>query len=154
MFNLTQSLTANAGLPAYEISNHAVPGAESRHNLTYWRSEDWVGVGPGAHGRYSKGALRIATEALSKPTDWLRSVQEDGTGEASRSVIPSDTYNEEVLMMGLRLEEGVPLERLSEYAYGFRELEKEGLLVLTDGRVRTSSKGKPLLNAILRALIL
>ena len=154
MFDLTQSLTASAGLPAYEISNHAVPGAESRHNLTYWRSEDWIGVGPGAHGRYSQGPLRIATEALSKPSDWLRAVQEDGTGEASRSVIPSDTYNEEVLMMGLRLEEGVPLERLSEYAYGIRELEKEGLLVIANGRVRTSTKGKPLLNAILRALIL
>ncbi|MEO1024229.1 MAG: radical SAM family heme chaperone HemW [Pseudomonadota bacterium] len=154
MFELTQTLTAKAGLPAYEVSNHAVPGGESRHNLTYWRSEDWVGVGPGAHGRYSKGNLRIATEALLKPSDWLRAVQLDGTGETSRSVIPSDTYNEEVLMMGLRLEEGLPMERLYEYAYGIRELEKEGLLEVSDGRVKTSPKGKPLLNAIIRALII
>lgn len=152
MFELTQAITADAGLPAYEISNHAVPGAESRHNLTYWRSEDWAGIGPGAHGRFSKGALRIATEAFMNPTHWLRAVQEDGTGETSRSVIPSDTYTEEILMMGLRLEEGVPMEMLREYAFGIRELEKDGFLVITNGRVKTSPKGKPVLNAILRAL--
>lgn len=153
MFELTQTLTAEAGFPAYEISNHAIPGAESQHNLIYWRSEDWVGVGPGAHGRFTQDGFRTATEAYHNPAKWLSAVAHDGTGESARSVIPDDAYSEEILMMGLRLEEGIPLARVSDYLFGITDLQKQGLLVITNDRVKTSEKGKPLLNAILRALI-
>lgn len=154
MFDLTQALTADAGLPAYEISNHAKPGSESRHNLIYWRSEDWVGVGPGAHGRYTKNGLRTATEAHRNPADWLAAVQQDGTGETTRSVVPTGVFKEERLMMGLRLDEGIPLQGLEEYRFGFNELQKEGLLDTSHGRVKLTAQGKPLLNAILRALLI
>ena len=153
MFELTQELTSNAGMPAYEISNHAVAGSESRHNLIYWRSHDWIGVGPGAHGRFTKDCLRISTETHLNPKHWLDAVLMDGSGESARSVIPSGTFNEEVLMMGLRLEEGIPLRKVASYGYGINELAKEGYLVIANDRVKTSAKGKLVLNAILRVLV-
>ena len=153
MYELTQELTANAGLPGYEISNHAVPGSESRHNLIYWRSHDWVGVGPGAHGRFTKYGMRTATESHMRPIDWLNAVQEDGTGECQRSVSPSSTVKEEALMMGLRLREGVSISTFNEFRFGFSELKKLGLLEVVGDRIRTTERGQPLLNAILRELL-
>ena len=153
MYELTQQMTTSAGLPSYEISNHAVPGAESRHNLIYWRSQDWVGVGPGAHGRYSNVGMRIATEAHRLPKDWLDAVQEDGNGESQRSVVPVEVVREEDLMMGLRLREGVLVAQYPQFINGFNELEEFGLMEFAGDRVRTSPKGQPLLNAVLRRLL-
>ena len=153
MYDLTQRMTSNAGLPAYEVSNHAIPGAESRHNLIYWRSQDWVGVGPGAHGRFTADGMRIATEAHRLPQDWLSAVQEDHNGEVLRSVVPTEVVREEELMMGLRLREGVSLRKFADYSIFFKELEEDGLLEFHGNRVRTTDRGQPLLNAVLRHLL-
>lgn len=153
MFDLTQALTADAGLPAYEISNHAAPGAESRHNLIYWRSEDWAGIGPGAHGRYTTNGIRIATEALRNPIEWLAAVQNTGNGEARRDIISSNVFKEEKLMMGLRLVEGLPLDGLQDYFNNINKLVDFGLLKINGDRVRATAFGKPLLNAILREIL-
>lgn len=153
MYGITQAMTAAAGLPAYEISNHAAHGSESRHNLIYWRSHDWTGIGPGAHGRFTKFGMRTATEAHKLPGDWLRAVQQEGTGECQRSVVPVEHTLEEALMMGLRLREGVPLMGLDKYMFIFNELTADGLLEINDSRVRATARGQPLLNAILRKLL-
>ena len=110
LLDLTATMTGAAGLPAYEVSNHARPGGESRHNLTYWRYGDYAGIGPGAHGRLSIGGIPHATEAHRKPEAWLDAAEAgDGTAEA----IPLDleTRAAELVMMGLRLTEGIPLAR-------------------------------------------
>lgn len=153
MYELTQHMTAAAGFPGYEISNHAVPGAESRHNLIYWRSQDWIGIGPGAHGRFTKTGMRTATEAHRMPSDWLRAVQEEGSGECLRSVVPADLFAEERLMMGLRLREGVSMREYAELMFRFKSLVDDGLLETSGEKIRTTAKGQPLLNAILRELL-
>jgi len=152
MFLVTQEMTEDAGLPAYEISNHAKPGAESLHNLIYWRSGDWAGVGPGAHGRMTKNASRIETISLSAPGLWLKSVEENGTGYESRSTIDPEDARTEVVMMGLRLKEGIPIHQL-ENTKKLGPLVSDGLLYTTAERIRTTPKGRPLLNAILRELL-
>ncbi|PZU51278.1 MAG: coproporphyrinogen III oxidase [Sphingomonas sp.] len=103
MFELTGQLCAAAGLPLYEVSNHARPGAESRHNLQYWRYGDYAGVGPGAHGR--RGGL--ATTRLKRPESWLEAVQAQGQGLEAEEPIPPEDAAEEALLMGLRLAEGI-----------------------------------------------
>jgi oxygen-independent coproporphyrinogen-3 oxidase len=152
MYELTQHMTEAAGLPGYEISNHAAPGQESRHNLVYWRGHDWLGVGPGAHGRFTSANQRIATEAYSNPGAWLEAVR-TGSGETSRHALGAQDSLEEMLMMGLRLSEGVPLDRYQEYSNKFIELADDGLLQIRDGSVSATALGKPLLNAILRKLL-
>ena len=152
MFLVTQEMTEEAGLPAYEISNHAKPGAESLHNLIYWRSGDWAGVGPGAHGRMTKNASRIETISLSAPGLWLKSVEENGTGYESRSTIDPEDARTEAVMMGLRLKEGIPIHQL-ENTKKLRPLVSDGLLDTTAERIRTTPKGRPLLNAVLRELL-
>ena len=109
LFELTRAVTAAAGIPAYEISNHARPGAESRHNLTYWRYRDYLGVGPGAHGR--RGGL--ATVRRKKPENWLAAVARNGHGLESETPLDPGTRAMEALLMGLRLGEGVDLAALS-----------------------------------------
>ena len=151
---LTQELCESAGLPAYEVSNHARPGEESRHNMIYWQAGDWIGIGPGAHGRLTLGGRRIGTETPHAPTDWLKN-----PGESVREQIPLDEQAVEYLLMGLRLREGIDLERLKT-RFGL-ELETQRLrnllelsLIELDGpTLRTSREGRPVLNAILRELL-
>jgi coproporphyrinogen III oxidase-like Fe-S oxidoreductase len=112
MYEITQEMCAAAGLPAYEVSNHARPGAESRHNLIYWRGGDWAGIGPGAHGRLTLNGRRWGTETELAPIAWLTRVEKDGSGETSRVEVAAREQAEEFLMMGLRLSEGVRLDRL------------------------------------------
>ena len=107
LFETTRAITAAAGLPAYEISNHARPGQESRHNLTYWRYSDYLGVGPGAHGRRSG----VATARARKPENWLTRIDRDGQGIELEEALSSDTQRREALVMGLRLDEGLPRSR-------------------------------------------
>ena len=112
LWDLTQEITAAAGLPAYETSNHAAPGQESRHNLIYWRYGSWVGIGPGAHGRpvLSDGTRR-ATANRTKPESWLEAVETSGHALAEDRPLPPAEQGEEALMMGLRLAEGIDAAR-------------------------------------------
>ena len=156
MYELTQEICASHGLPAYEVSNHARPGAESTHNLTYWRSGDWVGIGPGAHGRFTKNRRRIATEALLNPAKWLAAALE-GNGERDRFVLDTADTLSEKLMMGLRLTEGVALRNLDQDFFD-RVHEINGLgenrLLEWDGDIlKTTPSGRPLLNAVLQELL-
>ncbi len=152
MFEVTQDLTAASGLPAYEISNHASPGNESQHNMIYWRGHDWIGVGPGAHGRFTTNGKRIATESYLAPGAWLFAVN-DGNGESLRRTLAPLEDTEERLMMGLRLENGVLTRDFKEYGNKFNELIEIGVLESLDGNVRATKRGKPVLNAILRELL-
>jgi len=107
MFEHTQARLAQAGLPAYEISNHARPGAACRHNLIYWRYQDYVGIGPGAHGRFAEGSAKRATRRSSGPEAWLEAVERTGHGTAETSSVEGRDMVEEALMMGLRLADGI-----------------------------------------------
>ncbi|WP_430415428.1 radical SAM family heme chaperone HemW [Parasphingorhabdus sp.] len=159
LFDLTRNLTTAAGLPAYEISNHAPLGQESRHNLTYWRYQDYVGIGPGAHGR----RLESATERHKKPENFLSAVARNGNGLKVEQPLAPETRAMEALMMGLRLAEGVPLEALEAKtgltiahmldAPAVDQLAKLGLLTMTDQRLTISAKGMPLLDALLPKII-
>ncbi len=154
MYLLTQEMTEAAGLPAYEVSNHAAPGAESRHNLIYWRSGDWAGIGPGAHGRLTLGGLRVATETPLSPTGWLRQVETTGSGEAARETVTDDDAAAEAVMMGLRLAEGVPLasvtpDKMSE----INGLIEDGLLRREGDRLCATAPGRLVLNRITGALL-
>ncbi|ATY32411.1 radical SAM family heme chaperone HemW [Sphingomonas psychrotolerans] len=158
LFEATRTITAAAGLPAYEISNHARPGAESRHNLIYWRYGDYAGVGPGAHGR--RGGL--ATVRHKKPENWLGAVARNGHGTQIEDALSSHERAVEALVMGLRLPEGVDLARVDALAGGEAPLDrsaltglgKQGLVVSNTGRLRVTEAGMPVLEAILRALVI
>jgi putative oxygen-independent coproporphyrinogen III oxidase len=159
LFDLTQMICADAGLPAYEISNHARPGAECRHNLIYWRGHDYAGIGPGAHGRLTIDNLRIATETEKRPEAWLMRVEENGAGlTVSEELTPGETADE-YLLMGLRLVEGIDLERYS--AISGRKLDSRRISILReegavettgDGRLRVTQSGFPLLDAVVADL--
>ncbi|WP_294265295.1 radical SAM family heme chaperone HemW [uncultured Sphingomonas sp.] len=155
LFEATRAMTATAGLPAYEVSNHARPGQESRHNLTYWRYRDYVGVGPGAHGR--RGGH--ATFRRKKPENWLSAVDRNGHGiEAEDALVPHEQALE-ALLMGLRLREGVGLSRIEAIGAlpidGPRvdRLVAQGLLARDDNRLRATDAGMPVLEAILREIV-
>jgi oxygen-independent coproporphyrinogen-3 oxidase len=162
LFEATQERLAAAGLPAYEISNHARPGAECRHNLAYWRYEDYLGIGPGAHGRVSRGDGKLATQQRRSPEAWLAAVERDRTAIEEMTPITPATAVEEMLMMGLRLIEGVPRARLE--ALAGREVEDlfgaalpplidGGFLLLDDDRLAATAAGRQRLNAVLAALL-
>jgi putative oxygen-independent coproporphyrinogen III oxidase len=114
MFELTRSQLADAGLPAYEVSNHARPGFESRHNLNYWRGGDYIGIGPGAHGRLSTMDGFIATHQIHQPARWLDLMNERGHGTAKRRRLETHERAEEMIMTGLRLSEGLNIKHVEE----------------------------------------
>jgi oxygen-independent coproporphyrinogen-3 oxidase len=154
LYELTQEICDAAGLPAYEVSNHAAPGQESRHNLTYWRYGDFLGIGPGAHGRFSTGAMKIATAAIRAPAQWCTQVQAAGHGCAERFELSRHEQAEEMVLMGLRLREGLDLERLKTRT-GFDlvpgcsvSLEEDGFLYQEGARIRVTAAGRLVLNAI------
>lgn len=154
----TQAVCAAAGMLNYEISNHARPGAESRHNLLYWRQGDWAAIGPGAHGRLSLGETRLATEAHRAPGLWLEQVEREGSGDAVQEVQSRRDRALEYLLMGLRLREGISPARLAAMdaavldPQGLAELAGLGLIELSPGRLAASDAGLPLLNAVLRRI--
>ena len=157
LFEATRAMTAAAGLPAYETSNHARAGAESRHNLTYWRYGDYAGVGPGAHGRRDG----LATQRRRKPENWLAAVARNGHGiEVEEPLVPHDRASE-ALVMGLRLREGVDLSRVAALAGGtapidwpaVARLEAQGLIVHESDRLRVTEAGALLLDAILPLIV-
>ncbi len=159
MYALTQDLCAAAGLPAYEISNHASDMAASRHNLIYWRGGDYVGIGPGAHGRLTFGGRRHATETHLQPNTWLKAVEETGSGESIRSELSDRERAEEYLMMSLRLSEGTDLARFEALAgrglptQRIMDLVELGLVEYSGRRLCATPTGRSVLNGILRDLL-
>ena len=159
LWDVTQELTEKAGLPAYEISNHARPGRESRHNLIYWRYGEYVGVGPGAHGRIvSKGGRRAhATEP--HPEMWLTVVESEGTGLIEDEALSLEEQGDEFLLMGLRLTEGIDPARFQALtgkrfeASRVADLIANGMVEYTrQGRIRVTSEGFPVLDAVVADL--
>jgi oxygen-independent coproporphyrinogen-3 oxidase len=163
MFELTQVLLAAAGRPAYEISNHARPGAACRHNLIYWRYQDYVGIGPGAHGRFAEASGKRATRRMSGPEAWLAAVERAGHGTAETSLVVGQDLVEEALMMGLRLTEGIdraafarttgadPVTALGEARLA--PLVRAGCLDVDASHLRATAAGRQRLNAVLERLI-
>ncbi len=163
LFDATQADLAAMGLPAYEISNHARPGSESRHNKVYWRYGDYVGVGPGAHGRLTLEGEKLATRQIKAPELWLANLQEGGDGMAEEVPTPREDRLTEMLMMGLRLVEGIPRSRFLREAggqpeavldpRGLADLIEDGFVTLDDARLMATAKGRPVLNAVLAKLL-
>ncbi len=157
LFDLTRAMCREAGLPAYEVSNHAAPGEESRHNMLYWTAGDWLGIGPGAHGRLTLDGRRIATDTPRNPAAWLNAVKH-GTGELPREFLGRLEQAQEYLVMGLRLEEGIDLDRLAAILghapdpAPWQELAASGHLLLTDTRAKATEIGVPLLNTLINRL--
>ncbi len=158
LYEITQELCDEAGLSAYEVSNHARPGSESVHNLIYWRAGDYVGIGPGAHGRLTLGGKRWATSAPLSPLAWLSQIREFGHGELPREQLSCSEQAVEYLMMSLRLTEGTDMRRLSLLRgrqldnRAVAELVDLGLIERDEHRIRATAKGRLLLNAIIRRL--
>jgi oxygen-independent coproporphyrinogen-3 oxidase len=157
LFEATRAITAAAGLPAYEVSNHARPGAGSRHNLSYWRYTGYAGIGPGAHGR--RGGL--ATTRHRKPENWLAAVARNGHGLQSEEPLSARAQATEALVMGLRLAEGIDLGRLAARGIDLGplidpaavdRLTRAGLIAPSPATLRLTDAGVPLLDAILREI--
>ena len=163
MYEHTQARLTAAGLPAYEISNHARPGAACRHNLIYWRYQDYVGIGPGAHGRFAEGATKKATRRASGPEAWLEAVERNGHGTAETSSVEGPDLVEEALMMGLRLANGIdratfaavtgadPVEAVGEKRLA--PLLAAGFLEVDATHLRATPAGQQRLNALLERLV-
>ncbi len=159
LYDTTQDICAAHGLPAYEISNHARPGGECRHNLVYWRAQDYAGIGPGAHGRLDIDGDRHATATEKRPESWLVRVETQGHGVVSDDILTREEQADEFLLMGLRLAEGVDLERYA--AVSGRPLDptriaalvEHGLVETTEaGRLRVTLPGFPVLDAVVADL--
>jgi oxygen-independent coproporphyrinogen-3 oxidase len=158
-YELTQKVTEAAGLPAYEVSNHARPGAECRHNLVYWRYGDYVGVGPGAHGRLSVGASRMASAIEPHPETWLESAERNGHGMIEFSGLNEEEQGDEFLLMGLRLAEGIDLKRYEAFSHRsidpgrLNDLIHHGMVEeLGDNRIRATRDGFFVLDAVVADL--
>jgi putative oxygen-independent coproporphyrinogen III oxidase len=163
LFEVTQDVLESAGLPAYEISNHAAPGMESRHNLIYWRYGDYAGIGPGAHGRLTVDGAKLATQRIRSPETWLAQVDERGDGAEVPEALDAETQFTEMMLMGLRLAEGVPAARVRRYrgcdvdaAFDpgrLNSLIRNKLLERTDDRLRTTKAGRTRLEAVIAHLL-
>ena len=163
LYQLTQAIMESAGLPAYEISNHAAAGQESRHNLSYWRSESYFGIGPGAHGRVDCAGERLATRAQKSPERWLDAVQQSGHGVEEELALTTAERAEEIILMGLRLREGVSLthQRADVMAYltqlwadgRIAPLVDEELLEASPTTLRATPRGMLVLNKVIETLL-
>jgi len=159
MYEATQEFANECDMPAYEVSNHARRGAQSRHNLIYWRYGDYVGVGPGAHGRITIDGQRIATSTVRNPEGWLREIELNGTATTDDEIISSIDQASEYLMMSLRLSEGSDMDRfraLSGFPLPPQVIDKNqemGLLKVSQGRLIATSKGRIILNTLLKDLL-
>ncbi|MEX0337675.1 MAG: radical SAM family heme chaperone HemW [Arenibacterium sp.] len=158
MYDLTQELCEAAGMPRYEVSNHARPEAQSRHNLIYWRYGDYVGIGPGAHGRLSLKGARFATEAIRHPIAWLGGVNK-GAPELKPIELSTLEQAEEYVMMGLRISEGIDLKRFSEMSGQelnpdtIERLRDLGMIDSSESRISVSNQGVKVLNAVILELL-
>lgn len=158
MYTRTQEICDAMDMPAYEVSNHAREGAASRHNLIYWRYGDYLGIGPGAHGRLTKAGQKLATEAFSNPKRWLDNAL-SGETEHPRGTLTTADQAQEFLLMGLRLKEGVDLRRYENIAGAalsgdkIAELRELGMITLTDQHLIVTNQGFMILNAVIEALM-
>ena len=159
LYDTTQEVCAAHGLPAYEISNHARSGGECRHNLVYWRANEYAGVGPGAHGRLDIDGDRHATATEKRPEAWLEQVERTGHGHVTDEVLTREEASDEFLLMGLRLTEGIDVGRY--VALSGRPLDPERLAALRDAglienvspdRLRVTLPGFPILDAVVADL--
>jgi putative oxygen-independent coproporphyrinogen III oxidase len=159
LYDVTQEICAAHGLPAYEISNHARPGGECRHNLVYWRAQEYAGIGPGAHGRLDISGDRHATATEKRPEAWLARVEKEGHGLVTDEVLTTAEHADEFLLMGLRLAEGIDPTRYTQIAG--RPLEPDRIAMLRQhdliettpaGRIRVTLSGFPLLDSVVADL--
>jgi putative oxygen-independent coproporphyrinogen III oxidase len=159
LYDVTQETCARHGLPAYEISNHAREGAECRHNLVYWRGQEYAGIGPGAHGRLDINGIRHATATERRPEAWLMRVEANGHGVITDDKLNSEERADEFLLMGLRLAEGIDPKRYA--ALAGRSLDPDRIALLSeegaiavdgDGRLRVTQAGFPVLDAVVADL--
>ena len=152
---LTQELCDRAGLPSYEVSNHARPGAESRHNLLYWRGHDYAGVGPGAHSRITRGGVKHAIAIRKSPEAWLDAVAASGHGIEQDEALTRQNSADEYLLMGLRLAEGIDVQRLAAIdgrkidEARLQYLQAQGLVRRTPDRVQATGKGRLVLDRLI-----
>ena len=157
LYEATQEITEREGMPAYEVSNHARPGSESRHNLTYWRYGDYVGIGPGAHGRLTTGGAKIATATERKPEGWLELVEAEGHGMVDQELLEREAQADELLLM--RLKEGVDLARWQSLSGRDPDPDREQFLIehgfierLGNSRLRCTPAGMLILDAVVADL--
>ena len=159
MYELTQDICEAAGLPAYEVSNHARIDEQCRHNLIYWNSGIYAGVGPGAHGRVMLGHQRVATEAIRDPRAWLEAVETQGSGNLPTVELSQDEQTAETILMGLRLVDGIPNSTFARMGVNLNtwtslvEMTQEGYLARSDHAVRATPKGRILLNSVIARLL-
>ena len=159
LYDVTQTVCADAGLPAYEVSNHSRPGRECRHNLVYWRAHEYAGIGPGAHGRLEIEGSRYATATEKRPEEWLALVEARGHGLIADEALTREEAADEFLLMGLRLAEGVDPARYAALAgrplddYRINVLREQGMVEMTHaGRLRVTMAGFPVLDAVVADL--
>jgi oxygen-independent coproporphyrinogen-3 oxidase len=159
LYDITQEICGRAGLPAYEVSNHARPGAQCRHNLVYWRMQEYAGIGPGAHGRLDIEGRRHATATEKRPETWLMRVESLGHGQVTDDILLPEEVADEFLLMGLRLTEGIDpsgYARLAGRSIDPRRLailNQEGAVEITpEGRLRVTPAGFPVLDAVVADL--
>jgi oxygen-independent coproporphyrinogen-3 oxidase len=159
MYLITHDILSEAGMPAYEVSNHAGEGAESRHNLIYWRYGDYAGIGPGAHGRLTLDGQRWATDTPKTPAAWLSQVETAGHGERPRERLSAGDQAAEYLLMALRLSEGLDMDRLARLAgtplrpATVERLQDLGMLRCDGVRIKATTSGRAVLNAVIRELM-
>jgi oxygen-independent coproporphyrinogen-3 oxidase len=151
LYECTQDILEHAGLPAYEVSNHAAAGQESRHNLAYWHYQDYIGIGPGAHGRITLDGMKNATRDHSAPSIWLERVEQSGNGAHPFERLSHRTAFEERVMMGLRLNAGLSWAGLD--LNKIQKLEEENLLTSTDTHIFPTRAGRMKLNALTMFLL-
>ncbi|MEL6376430.1 MAG: radical SAM family heme chaperone HemW [Pseudomonadota bacterium] len=158
MYQVTQDICAEAGLDAYEVSNYAKQGAQSRHNLIYWQYGDYVGIGPGAHGRVTLAGQRYATDTWKSPEKWLASAKQ-GNGDKHKTAIAPLDQAAEYLMMGLRIAEGIDLSRYAGLAgepldnEAITYLKDINMIELRENRLTASENGRPVLNSLIQELL-
>lgn len=159
MYLETQDLLSSLGMPAYEVSNHARAGSESRHNLIYWRYGDYAGIGPGAHGRLTLAGERWATETPLSPAQWLEQVETAGHGERRRQCVSKADQAAEYLMMSMRLSEGMDVLRFADLsghlpdAVSIKRLQDLGMVTQSGHRITATRQGRAILNAVIRELL-
>lgn len=159
MYLMTQDICEDAGLAAYEVSNHARPGDECRHNMLYWQGGKYAGIGPGAHGRLGQGLERIATEAIREPSKWMNAVVTNHNGELPSLSLTAEDQIAEMLMMGLRLDAGIDRSRLVAVGLdltawpSLADLVASGHLLLDERSLRATRQGRLLLNSVIGNLL-
>jgi putative oxygen-independent coproporphyrinogen III oxidase len=163
LYEITQEMMDNAGLPAYEISNHAKLGAESRHNLVYWRGQDYLGIGPGAHGRLTHGFAAEMMHNYREPEKWLELATSKGSGQQKRGPLDEDARRDEIILMSLRLSEGLSAAHFNTLTgtnladridqSRLQALEKEGFITFDKSILKATPEGRQRLNAVLAHLL-